>query len=94
MKFPSVQQESSSVHTAPNPFDVSTELKFSVPEAGADVTIIIYNNLGVRIQEYSHSYAGGEHIFTINLETEPAGVYHYKILIGDLVESGKIILQK
>ena len=83
----------------PNPFNPSTNLRYSLAEA-ADVKIRIYNNRGQQVREYDvqHSKPG---FFTLVFDGKDAsgrdlssGVYFYRMQIGQYSATNRMLLLK
>ncbi len=85
----------------PNPFNPSTTIKFSIPEAG-DVVITFYNTLGQIVKEINlFNKNAGEVDYLFNNSSLSSGLYIYKISLrntetGHSYRSnvGKMILLK
>ena len=78
----------------PNPFNPSTTIKFSMPEAG-NVTLTVYNALGKEIKVlFSGIKREGVHEITFNAGNLPSGVYFYRIKAGDFSDIKKMVLLK
>ena len=78
----------------PNPFNPSTQISFSVPKA-TDVTLKIYNVLGREVALLvNERKQAGEYKVTWNAEGVPSGVYFYRIVAGDFVETKKMVVVK
>ncbi len=83
----------------PNPFNPSTTVSFSLasPER---VTLIIYNTLGQQIKVLADAqYEPGSHQLTWDGRTEDgraaaSGVYFYRLVAGEYIESRKMVLLK
>jgi predicted CXXCH cytochrome family protein len=81
----------------PNPFNPSTKIKFSLPKA-EDVLIKIYDITGREVYTLvNQKMQPGNYIATwtsVNMEGKSvaSGVYFYRIVAGDFVESKKMIL--
>jgi len=66
----------------PNPFSKITEMEYELPEAG-DVTLTIYNLLGVSISEVIHAHQpAGKYIVKYDGTSLASGVYVYEIKIA------------
>jgi Dockerin type I domain/FlgD Ig-like domain len=83
----------------PNPFNPSTKIGYSLPNA-CDVSLDIFNILGQEVATIvdNHQDAG---IYTVtwdsrNNEGRPvsSGVYFYKLTAGDMVQIKKMVLMK
>ncbi len=73
----------------PNPFNPSTNISFSLPEAG-DVTVTVYSVTGEKIVEiFNGELAGGSHLANWNAAGYASGVYIY-LLKAKSAKSGKV----
>ena len=77
----------------PNPFNPSTWLRFSLPQA-ATVQIDIYSVLGRRVKQYKFFKPAGWHKVKFDGNGLPSGIYLYHIRAGHYRKSGKMILAK
>ena len=81
----------------PNPFNPSTTLRFSLPQAG-EAELSIYNLLGQRVATLMHGVQeAGPHTLTWNGRDEQgrelaSGVYLYRLQAGAQVEARKLLL--
>lgn len=81
----------------PNPFNPSTQIDFTVP-THSFVEISVYNSIGQHVKTLiKKNMSAGDHTITWdgtdNFGVEaPSGVYFYKLVAGDFVESKKMIL--
>lgn len=82
----------------PNPFSSRTEIEFDLPESGF-VDLKVYDMLGNEIAELMHGVqAPGRH--TVSFDTNnlglnlASGVYTYRLVTNDFVESRKMVLVK
>jgi hypothetical protein len=81
----------------PNPFNPSTSIDFSILSR-CNVEIIVYNTIGQTVKTLTEKiYSAGSHSVTWdgtdNSGNEvPSGVYFYKMIAGDFVESKKMVL--
>ena len=83
----------------PNPFNPSTKIKFDIPETvkrkTLDVKLIIYNILGREIQTLvNESLKPGSYEVTFDGSNLPSGVYFYKLIAGNYVETKKMLMIK
>ncbi len=84
----------------PNPFNPSTKISYSIPQAG-NVTLVIFNSLGQQITKVAigNKNAGG-YEYSFNASNLSTGVYFYQMILkgvdGNSYESkvGKMILMK
>lgn len=78
----------------PNPFNPTTEIKFSLPQTG-NVELSIYNMLGEKIQTLVSSVMNaGEHKVFFNASNLSSGVYLYKLTTENSATVKKMILMK
>jgi len=78
----------------PNPFNLSTNISFSLPKA-SEIDIDIYDLLGRKITTLLDSYVPeGNHTVLWQPENISSGIYFYKITAGDFSISKKMILLK
>lgn len=78
----------------PNPFNNSVVINYTIPRA-TDVTLKIYDVLGqeVAVLVNERKLAGEYHI-TWNAEGVPSGVYFYRMVAGEFVETKKMVMMK
>ncbi|HEX2896625.1 MAG TPA: T9SS type A sorting domain-containing protein [candidate division Zixibacteria bacterium] len=82
----------------PNPFNNSTVISFENPRA-SHVELEIINLLGQTVYRFEKRYSAGSHSISWDGidnagKTVGSGVYYYRIIAGDFVESKKMILLK
>jgi len=78
----------------PNPFNPTTQITYSVPKA-TDVTIKIYDVLGREIALLvNERKQAGEYTVGWNAAGVPSGVYFYRIVAGEFVETKKMLVIK
>ncbi len=83
----------------PNPFNPETVIEFVMPRA-SHVRIVIYNLLGQTVAKIEDRYLpAGTHRISWNGTTDagstlPSGVYFYRIITNEFVESKKMLLLK
>jgi hypothetical protein len=78
----------------PNPFNPSTTIKYSLPE-DVRVRINIYNSLGELVAEViNKDYEAGYHKVKFGGTNIPSGIYFYRIIAGEFIETKKMILMK
>jgi len=76
----------------PNPFNPSTQITYSVPKA-TDVTLNIYDVLGQEIALLvNERKQPGDYNVAWNAEGVPSGVYFYKIVAGEFIETKKMVV--
>jgi hypothetical protein len=78
----------------PNPFNPSTQIKFSLPVA-QNVTLEVYNITGQKVATLvNRSMNAGEHIISFNAANLSSGVYIYRIQAGSFRAIQKMTLIK
>jgi flagellar hook assembly protein FlgD len=83
----------------PNPFNPKTTISYQLP-AVSDVNLVIFDIAGRRINQWSYSnQQAGAYDITWNGKdqsgkTVPSGVYIYRMMAGEFVESKKMVLLK
>jgi hypothetical protein len=77
----------------PNPFNARTNIRFSLTKP-SDVTINIYNIVGQVVQTISGHYNAGDNNVTWDASNVASGVYFYKLNVGDVFETRKMVLLK
>lgn len=78
----------------PNPFNPSTTIKFSIPQA-ANVTLKVYNMLGQEVRTLVNSFReAGEHSVKFEAKELNSGLYFYKIEAGSFNMVKKMTLLK
>jgi len=84
---------------APNPFNPRVEISYSVPQ-NAQVRVSVYNLAGQLVRElWNGRRAVGQHSDSwdgrdANGRMVPSGTYLYRVIVGEKVGSGKLILAK
>lgn len=78
----------------PNPFNPSTKINFFIPKNGI-VQIKIFDMLGREVQTLFNDYkTAGEYSIDFNGGNLSSGIYFYKMITNDFVETKKMILIK
>ncbi|MCK4547909.1 MAG: lamin tail domain-containing protein [Candidatus Eisenbacteria sp.] len=79
----------------PNPVREWTDIRFSVPNPAAPVSVSIYDVAGRRIETQTDDWSGGvSGTLRWSADGHPAGVYFYRIENGDRHRTGKMIVIK
>jgi hypothetical protein len=87
-------QESTKVKIRPNPFDSQTAIEFELTE-NLYTSLEIRDNSGRTLAVlHKGQLQAGQHTFTFEAAGLPAGVYHYLLISGNNVRSGKIVKMK
>lgn len=78
----------------PNPFNPSTKISYQLPVNSA-VRLEVFNMLGQRIATLvNERQNAGHHSATFDASNVSSGVYLYRILAGDFVETRQMVLVK
>ena len=78
----------------PNPFNPSTSIRFSIPEAGV-VTLKIFNLLGEEVATLVNEFKNaGNYNVQFDASKLTSGVYVYRISTGNFTTSKKMMLMK
>ncbi len=78
----------------PNPFNPTTTLRFSLPEA-ADVRLEVFNLLGQRVATLvDERLAAGDHTAPFDASHLPSGTYLYRLQAGQHVVTRPLSLVK
>ncbi len=82
----------------PNPFNPSTNIRFTLPVT-ANWVVTVYNLNGAQLLQYSGQSAGGLNTVTVNMNDFASGIYIYTVearTTGTTLErqSGKMLLVK
>jgi len=83
----------------PNPFNPTTEINYSLPEAG-DVRLDVFNITGQKVSTLINEYQDAGH-YTVTWNSRDthgsrvsSGIYFYRLSAGEYVESRKMVLMK
>jgi len=78
----------------PNPFNPETKIQFSIPKNGL-VKIVVYDMLGREVKELVNEFKQqGSYNVSFNGANISSGIYFYKLITDDFVETKKMILVK
>jgi hypothetical protein len=77
----------------PNPFNAQTTIKFSLRNE-SDVRLNIYNITGQLVEVISGHFAAGNNSVIWDASKAASGVYFYKMSVGDITETRKMVLVK
>jgi photosystem II stability/assembly factor-like uncharacterized protein len=78
----------------PNPFNPSTTINYALKEKG-DVKLTLLNSLGEEIAVLVNGEQDeGFHKVEFNAENFPSGVYFYKLVAGNFIDTKKMLLLK
>jgi hypothetical protein len=84
--------ETHNLSVYPNPFTSSTTIEYTLKQPSY-VQIIIYNHLGEQIDIICKNQSQGLQKVVWNAKGLPAGIYYFRIQVGDQVVAKKIIKQ-
>jgi hypothetical protein len=78
----------------PNPFNPSTRINFGLKKAG-NVEITVYNILGNKVATLFNGFkSAGSHSVLFNASEFSSGVYFYKIISENFVQTRKMLMLK
>jgi hypothetical protein len=78
----------------PNPFNPSTTIKYSIIKPGR-VTLILYNSLGQKVETLiDEEKTIGTYSIAFDAKNISSGIYFYRIVANDFVETKRMILLK
>src|SRR5208283_280591 len=78
----------------PNPFNPSTQISYTIPKA-SNVTLKVFDILGQQmVTLVNGKQEPWDHSVIWNALDMPSGVYFYRIVAGDFVQTKKMILMK
>lgn len=79
----------------PNPFSQGTDVVFTVPDANANVTLAMYDEMGKALGMITQgSYAQGVHTIHIDASALPAGAYMYVLRMNGRAEMRQMVVLK
>ncbi|MCX7876698.1 MAG: family 16 glycosylhydrolase [Melioribacteraceae bacterium] len=78
----------------PNPFNPTTNIKFSIPN-DALTKLTIYDLLGNEVEVLVNNFlTAGNYNYNFNTKDLTSGIYFYKLQVGNYVQTKKMILLK
>lgn len=78
----------------PNPFNPATNISFSLPFAGK-VSLTVYNAAGEQVAVLTNKYySAGTYSVPFNASGLSSGIYYYRIISGDFVQTRKMVVLK
>jgi len=76
----------------PNPFNPTTKVSFGLPESGY-ISLNLFDNLGRRIKTLiTENLNSGHYTFQLNAGELASGIYFYRLIAGNFIETKKMIL--
>jgi|GEM_PF-4591319 len=91
---PSIERSFILRQNYPNPFNPATQISYTLSKA-SNVTLTIYDILGQRVVTLvNEKNEPGEHSVNWNAQDIPSGVYFYRIVAGNFVQTKKMVLMK
>jgi flagellar hook assembly protein FlgD len=87
------------VQNSPNPFNPTTQIRFTLPVSG-DVKMSVFNLLGQQVRTLVDGFkeAGSHEVVWDGTDadgrTVASGIYFYRFQAGDMTESRKMVLMK
>lgn len=93
-ELPGIPETYDLAQNFPNPFNPSTSIRFSIPEAGL-VTLKVYNTLGEEVATVLNEFKNaGNYEVSFDASKLTSGVYIYKITSGNFTATKKMMLMK
>jgi hypothetical protein len=93
-KLPGLPSSYDLAQNFPNPFNPSTSIQFSIPEAGL-VTLKVFTLLGEEVTTLVNEYVNaGSYNVNFDASKLTTGVYFYNIKVNDFSTTKKMILTK
>lgn len=87
-------EERLSLSNSPNPFNPSTQVSFTLPEA-TDIRLSVYNLLGREVATLAAGrYQSGTHTVTFDASALPSGLYISRIQAGHETQMRRMLLTK
>ena len=78
----------------PNPFNPTTSINYGLENNG-HVEIMIYDAAGRLVEELVNGHQdGGKYSITWNASNQASGMYFAKMVVGDIVQTQKLVLLK
>ena len=78
----------------PNPFNPTTRIKYGIPKEG-NVKLVIYDMLGRELKTIiNETQKPGVYEATFDASSFPSGVYFYRIITNDFIQTRRMVLLK
>lgn len=90
-----IPMENQLLQNYPNPFNSTTVIRFNVNHSFTHVKLIIYDNLGRQVDILvNKTVTAGSYSVVWDATNNASGVYFYKLITGDFINTKKMILIK
>ena len=78
----------------PNPFNPDTKIKYTIPHSN-NVSLKVYDILGKEIMTLVDEYKiSGNYEVILNASSLSSGIYFYKIITGNYIDTKKLMIIK
>ncbi len=78
----------------PNPFNPTTNIKFSIPNSG-NISLKVYDRLGKEVADLADGFrSAGTYELNFDASRLSSGIYFYKLVTNDIVNTKKMTLIK
>ena len=78
----------------PNPFNPTTNIKFSIPNSG-NISLKVYDRLGKEVADLADGFrSAGTYEINFDASRLSSGIYFYKLVTNDIVNTKKMTLIK
>lgn len=75
----------------PNPFTTSSTISYDLTQSST-VTITFFNHLGKQVDFIQINQSKGKQQITWNAESQPVGIYYFRLQAGEQTATGKLLL--
>ena len=94
LQVPVVPNKFDLLNNFPNPFNPTTTISYSIPEANT-VHLTVYDNLGREVEQLVNGFKKeGKYDVVFNATKLSSGIYYYKIVSGKYSAVKKMLLLK
>ncbi|MCH7820268.1 MAG: T9SS type A sorting domain-containing protein, partial [Candidatus Marinimicrobia bacterium] len=78
----------------PNPFNPETVIEYALPQSG-DVSLVVYNLNGEEVRRWDlQGQPAGIHSVSWDASSVASGIYLYRLVAGNFVETRKMVFIK
>ncbi len=77
----------------PNPFNSRCQIEVALPAPGR-VAFEVYDLYGRKLYSASYSKPAGAYVVEFDAGNLPSGIYIYRVSVGDVVDTGRLMLVK